>query len=123
MTPTDQTSLIHPSYRHLDRTIRLAGLSLVQWTELVIAGAVAFALAQILPFGGTYNVSVAVTIAGVPIAAALAAGSSAESPIDVLVQTVRWRRAAKLYDPSLAAEHAPAGYRLSADGARKDGSA
>jgi hypothetical protein len=114
MSTNDQHSLIHPTYRHLERSIRLAGLSLAQWAQLVTAGAVAYALAQHLPFGGTYSVSVAVTVAGVPVAAAVAAGSGGVRPLALLVATVRWRGTAKLHLPGVAASAPPAGYRLDA---------
>ncbi len=120
MSPTEPTSLIHPTYRHLERTMRLAGLSLARWTQLVVAGAVAYALAHVLPFGGTYNASVAVTIAGVPVAAAVAAGSGAVRPVDVLVATLRWRRDRRLYLPGESPEPTPAGYRLRASAPRPE---
>lgn len=111
MTDLD-ASLVHPTYRHLDRRIRLAGLPLGQWVQLLAAAAAAYALAQVLPFGATYDLSVAVTIAGVPVAAALAAGT-ATNPLAVLAALARWRRLAKLYPSAKAAS--ATGYVLVGD--------
>ena len=90
MSRSDATSLLHPAYRHLDRTVRLAGLSLAQWTQLVAAGVVAWALARVLPFGATYDLSIAVTVAGVPVAAAFAAGSGQTSPLATVAAALRF---------------------------------
>lgn len=112
MSTMEPASLIHPAYRHLDRRVRLAGLTLAQWSQLVASAATAYALAKVLPFGDTYNVSVAVTLAGVPVAALIAAGTGAVHPLDVLLAIARWRRTAGLYLPGVADDDAPAGYRL-----------
>ena len=102
MSPSDTASLVHPAYRHLDRTGRLAGLSLGQWSQLVAAGVVAWLLARVLPFGSSYDLSIAVTVAGVPVAATLAAGSGHASPLMTLVAALRWRRHAGVYAPGVA---------------------
>lgn len=111
MSRSDATSLLHPAYRHLDRTVRLAGLSLAQWTQLVAAGVVAWALARVLPFGATYDLSIAVTVAGVPVAAAFAAGSGQTSPLATVAAALRWRRRAAVYAPGIA-DPAITGYAL-----------
>lgn len=106
---TDAPSLIHPTYRYLDRSVRLAGLTLGQWALLVGAGAGAWLLARVLPFSSTYDLSVGLAIAGVPAAASLAAGADAVHPLAHLRAVVRWRRRAAVYLPG--AEDAD-GYRL-----------
>lgn len=111
MSRSDAASLLHPAYRHLDRTVRLAGLSLAQWTQLVAAGVIAWALARVLPFGATYNLSIAVTVAGIPVAAAFAAGTGQTSPLATVAAAIRWRRRAGVYAPGLA-DAAITGYAL-----------
>ncbi|HEX8082654.1 MAG TPA: hypothetical protein VF529_00080 [Solirubrobacteraceae bacterium] len=95
-------SLIHPTYRYLDRAVRLAGLTLAQWTQLVGAGAGAWLLARALPFSATYDLSVAIAIVGVPVAASLAAGADAVHPVAQLRAVLAWRRRAAVYLPGAA---------------------
>jgi hypothetical protein len=110
------TSLIHPTYRHLDRAIRLAGLTPVQWLQLIGAGAAAWLLAHVLPFGSTYDLSIAVTVAGAPVAASLAAGAGSAHPLAELRARFRARRRARRYEPAdPAAGTTAAGYRLTDD--------
>lgn len=108
--------LIHPTYRYLDRQVRLAGLTLAQWTQLVAGGVSAWLLARLLPFSATYDLSIAVTLAGVPIAASLAAGTDTVHPLAFLRQVARWRRRASVYLPGIETE--PSGYALRGEGAR-----
>ena len=108
------TSLIHPTYRYLDRAVRLAGLTLWQWTQLVGAGVGAWLLARILPFSGTYGLSIGITIAGVPVAASLAAGADAVHPLAQLRAVLAGRRCAAVYLPGAEAASVT-GYRLVAE--------
>jgi hypothetical protein len=62
----------HPTYQHLEDRIRLAGLSLLQWAQLCVCALAAFGLSKLLPLPGSWSVSVAVTICGLPAAAAIA---------------------------------------------------
>ena len=111
---SNDSSLIHPTYRHLDRPIRLGGLTPVQWAQLVASGAAAWLLAKVLPFGSTYDLSVAVTIAGIPAAASLAAGTGSGHPFAQIRAVLTWRRRARLYVPcATTADVAAKGYRLS----------
>src|SRR6478672_9434375 len=64
--------MLHPTYQHLEDRIRLAGLSLLQWAQLFVCALAAFGLAKLLPLPGSWSVSVAVTICGLPAAAAVA---------------------------------------------------
>ncbi|HEX8121236.1 MAG TPA: hypothetical protein VF549_08220 [Solirubrobacteraceae bacterium] len=107
----DAPSLIHPTYRYLDRAVRLAGLTLAQWSQLVAAGVGAWLLAQLLPFSSTYNLSVAISLAGMPVAASLAAGADTVHPLAQARAVMRWRRVAAVYMPGADAT-VPSGYRL-----------
>ncbi len=89
--------MIHPCYRHLTREIRLAGLTVTQWAYIVVAVFVAFMLTRVLPFGETYNLSVAVTIAGTPAAATVAGAAGEVHFFAYMKALVRWRRTAKPY--------------------------
>ena len=108
---TDAPALIHPTYRYLDRAVRLAGLTLSQWSQLVAACVGAWLLARVLPFSGTYDLSIAITIAGAPAAASLAAGADTVHPFAQLRALLAWRRRAAVYLPGATVE-AIAGYRL-----------
>jgi hypothetical protein len=108
---TDASALIHPTYRYLDRSVRLAGLTLSQWAQLVGAGVGAWLLARVLPFSGTYDLSIGITIAGVPVAASLAAGAESVHPFAQLRALVAWRRRAAVYLPGAGAASTD-GYRL-----------
>ena len=64
--------MLHPTYQHLEDRIRLAGLSLLQWAQLFVCALAAFGLSKLLPLPGSWSVSVAVTVCGLPAAAAIA---------------------------------------------------
>lgn len=104
--------LIHPTYKHLSRQIRLAGLTLTQWTYLVAAGAAAFALSHLLPFSDTYNLSVAITIAGTPAAATLAGATGETHLFGYIAALIQWRRHATLHEPGRPSRNPSAGYTL-----------
>lgn len=106
---TDTPPLMHPTYRYLDRAVRLAGLTLSQWAQLVGAGVGAWLLARLLPFSSTYDLSVAISIAGVPVAASLAAGADTVHPFAHVSAVVAWRGRAAVYLPGATPS---LGYRL-----------
>jgi hypothetical protein len=106
--------LIHPTYRHLGREIRIAGLPLTHWGHLVVAGLGAYLLSRLLPFGAAYNLSVAVTIAGTPAAIVLAGGTGEVELLAYGRAVVRWRRNAAVYAAG-AAPATPMGYALVAE--------
>jgi hypothetical protein len=108
---SSEPTLIHPTYRYLDRAVRLAGLTLTQWAQLVAAGIGAWLLARVLPFSGTYDLSVAISLAGVPVAASLAAGTDAVHPLRLVRDVIAWRRRAAIYLPG-ATGAGIGGYRL-----------
>jgi hypothetical protein len=91
------SSLIHPTYKHLGREIRLAGLTLTQWSLLVVAGVTAYGISKILPFSDTYNLSVAIAIAGAPAAATFAGATGDVHLFSFLRAVIRWRRSAAVY--------------------------
>lgn len=100
MTSSEATSLIHATYRHLDRPIRIGGLTLIQWAQLTASAIAAWALAKLLPLSATYDVSVALSITGAPAAIAIAAGTGETRPFRYLADVVRWRRHAAIYLPA-----------------------
>ena len=99
-----EPTLIHPTYRHIDRPVHICGLTIGQWTRLAVACAVAWPLAEILPFTATYDAAVAITLTGTPLAISFAAGSAAEHPLAPARAWLRWRCRPKLYQ---AAESRP----------------
>ena len=97
---TEPPSTIHPTYRHLDRPVRLAGLTLAHWVQLVLAGAVAYGVAQLLPFSPTWSLSIATTLAGTPLAVSIGAASgTTPDPVAYARALWRWRRNARVYVP------------------------
>ena len=84
--------MLHPTYKHLEDRIRLAGLSLAQWAQLFVCALGAFGLSKLLPLPGSWAVSVAITVCGLPAAGAVA---FMQADFDVqrwLVDAVRFRR-------------------------------
>ena len=77
--------------------IRIAGLTLVHWTLLTLAGCGARALAQLLPFSATYDLSIALSLTGAPAATAIAAGTGEAHPFRYLRDVISWRRTAAVY--------------------------
>ncbi len=63
---------MHPTFKHLEDRIRLGGLALGQWAQLLICGVAAYLLSTLLPLPGSWSVSVAVTVCGLPAARAIA---------------------------------------------------
>ena len=91
--------MLHPTYQHLEDRIRLAGLSLLQWAQLFVCAVAAFGLSKLLPFPGSWSVSVAVTVCGLPAAAAIA---FMQADFDVprwLLDAAGFHRAPRRYAP------------------------
>src|SRR3712207_5349615 len=97
MSRGHDSTLVHPTYRQLDRPIRIAGLTLAHWAHLTAAGCGAWAFAQLLPFSSTYDLSIALSLTGAPAATAIAAGTSDANPLRYLADILRWRRASCVY--------------------------
>jgi hypothetical protein len=88
---------VHTTYKHLEDRIRLGGLTLGQWIQLLVCGLAAYALSTLLPLPGSWSVSVAVTVCGLPAAGAIAFMSA---DFDVLAwgrAGVRWWRSPKRF--------------------------
>jgi hypothetical protein len=84
--------VLHPTYQHLEDRIRLAGLTLLQWAQLFVCAMAAFGLSKLLPLPGSWSLSVAVTVCGLPAAAAI---SFMQADFDVrrwLLDAVGFRR-------------------------------
>jgi hypothetical protein len=91
--------VFHPTYQHLEDRIRLAGLSLLQWAQLFVCAVAAFGLSKLLPLPGSWSVSVAVTVCGLPAAAAIA---FMQADFDVprwLLDAVEFRRGPRRFAP------------------------
>ena len=108
----DDASLVHPTYQYLERRPRFLGLTFLQWGQLAACACAAWLLAKLLPLPGSYDVSIAVTIAGIPAAGALVAMDADFDVLAWLRALVRWRRSAGLYLPGLAPNSAMSGYVL-----------
>ena len=92
-------SLVHPTYRHLERRTRLFGLTFLQWAQVTVCVLAAWLLSRVLPLPGPYDVSVAVTLAGIPAAAAVVA-TDADHDVLALLRGLRsWRTARAIYLP------------------------
>lgn len=105
--------MVHPTYGYLERRIRVASLTWLQWTQLLSALLGAYVLSRVLPLAAPYNLSVALTVCGLPAAWSLVATNG---EIDVRGQITgwwRWRRMRGLYlsggEPAPPARRAAAG--------------
>lgn len=92
--------LIHPTYRHLDRAIRLAGLPLAHWAAIAASGVGAWLLAKLLPLPSSVALSIALTLTGTPVALLLATGGTTASPVRVLRARARHRKLTRTLTPS-----------------------
>jgi hypothetical protein len=99
--------VVHPTYKHLEDRVRLAGLTLGQWSQLLICGLAAYALATLLPLPSSWSVSVAVTACGLPAASAITFMSADSDVCRWLRAAVRWRRAPRRYLGADAAAGSP----------------
>ena len=96
---------MHPTYRHLEDRIRLGGLTLGQWSQLVVCGLTAYALSTLLPLPGSWSVSVAVTVCGLPAACAVAFMSADFDVLGLVRSAARWQRSPKRYAGSDGTAH------------------
>ena len=103
---------MHPTYKHLEDRIRLAGLTLGQWGELAVSGLAAYLLARVLPLPGSWSISVAVTVCGLPAACAMAMMEHDFDVIGWARAAVRFARAPRRYSAFRAPdEGAEGGWR------------
>jgi hypothetical protein len=95
---------VHPTYKHLEDRIRLGGLTLGQWAQLLGCALAAYALSTLLPLPGSWSLSVAVTVCGLPAAAAIAFMSADFDVVGLARAAVRWRRGPRRYIACAAGE-------------------
>jgi hypothetical protein len=99
--------VLHPTYKHLEDCIRLAGLSLAQWSQLFVCALGAFGLSKLLPLPGSWAVSVAITVCGLPAAGAVA---FMQADFDVrrwLSDAARFRRGPRRFLPGASGADQP----------------
>jgi hypothetical protein len=97
---------MHPTYKHLGDRVRLGGLTLGQWTQLLACALPAYALSTLLPLPGSWSLSVAVTVCGLPAAGAIAFMSADFDVVGLARAAVRWQRSRKRYAGSALLSHA-----------------
>lgn len=98
---------VHPTYKHLEDRIRLGGLTLGQWTQLMACGLAAYALSTLLPLPGSWSLSVAVTVCGLPAAAAIAFMNTDFDVLGVVRAAFRSRRTPGRFTGGAAGEVHP----------------
>lgn len=103
-----------PTYRFLNRKIRMAGLPIWQWAQVLVGLLIAFLVSRLLAvvMPSSWAMSIAITIAGMPLAAAIVA---MEADFDVpayLRAAVSWKRGPKLLLPGTDPAGDYAGYQL-----------
>ena len=94
-SPLNQS--VHPTYKHLEDRIRLGGLTVGQWSQLLVCGRAAYALSTLVPLPGSWSLTVAVTICGLPAAGAVAFMNTDFDVVQGVRAAVRWRHAPTLY--------------------------
>lgn len=90
--------MVNPTYKHLDAKIRLGGLRLGQWLQLVAAvgfAAVFGIYLSPLPAGPT--IAVSVFAAGLPVAVSFAATGLEFSAASFMAALWRWARSPRRY--------------------------
>src|SRR3954453_7878096 len=94
--------MVHPTYRYLERSTRLAGLTWRQWVLLCVGGLATYLLAKALPLPAPYGVSAALTLCGTPAAVTMAlAGTDAQLALTPHV-LVAWRASRGVHLPAVA---------------------
>jgi hypothetical protein len=92
--------MVNPTYKHLDAKMRLGGLRLSQWLQLIVAGgcAVVFGIyLSPLPAGPTITLSL--FVAGLPVAVSFAAQGLEFSVSSFLRALWRFGRSPRRYLP------------------------
>lgn len=91
---------VSPTYKGLDDRLRVSGLSVTQWAQIAASGigAIVFAIyLSPLPLGPT--ISIAVLLAGAPIAASYAFAGAEFSAVRLIGNLWRFARAKRRYLP------------------------
>jgi hypothetical protein len=107
--------MLHPTYKHLEDRIRLAGLSLAQWVQLFACALAAYGLAQLLPLPGSWSLSVAISVCGLPAACAIAFQQAEFDVRRWLLDALRFPARRGAFRPGLGELSDVAGYRLAPD--------
>ena len=111
----DESSLVHETYRHLERRITLfAGLTIAQVLQLFASALLGYGLSKLLPLPSPWNLSVGLTIAGIPATVALASSGANFDTAALLAGLIRWRRLRGLYAPGCDPVARPHGYQVTA---------
>ncbi len=105
----------HPTYKHIEGRIRLGALTLPQWAQLFVGAVLAFGLSKVLPLPGTWALSVALTVVGIPVGALVALGQADISLSRFLLSALRFRRGARRYRPGADPRHPRPGYIVHPD--------
>ena len=106
--------MFNTTYKHLEDPVKLAGLSLVQWTQILACVIAAYGVSKLLPLPGTWSLSIAVTICGMPAAAAMVA-MQADFDVTAYMRAVfRWYRRRTTHQPGANPNQAPVGYHVAA---------
>ena len=96
--------MVNPTYKHLEAKLRLGGLRLGQWFQLVLAGGVAVVFGMYvspLPAGPT--IALSVFVAGLPVSVSFAALGLEFSVRGFIAAVWRWARAPRRYVPGAGA--------------------
>jgi hypothetical protein len=92
--------MINPTYKHLDAKMRLGGLRLVQWLQLVAA--IGFAIVfgfYVSPLPPGPTIAVSIFVAGLPVSVSFAALGLEFSVSGFLAAAWRWLRSPRRYLP------------------------
>jgi hypothetical protein len=92
--------MVNPTYKHLDAKMRLGGLRLVQWLQLVAA--IGFAIVfgfYVSPLPPGPTIAVSIFVGGLPVAVSFAALGLEFSVSGFLGAIWRWLRSPRRYLP------------------------
>jgi hypothetical protein len=89
---------VNQTYKNLEAPMRVFGLTIPQWLLLIAASAAAFAFARWLsPLPAGPTLSIAVMIAGFPLATSYALAGAEFSGTALVAAVWRWRRRPRRY--------------------------
>jgi hypothetical protein len=100
------------TYKHLEDPVKLAGLSLLQWAQLLVCVIAAYGLSKLLPLPDQWALSVAVTFCGMPAAAAVVAMQADFDVAAYVGAVLRWYRHRSTYQAGANPNDLPAGYHV-----------
>lgn len=93
-------SVVNPTYKHLEQTLRVGRFSLGQWAQLLAAGLVALGFGLYLsPLPPLPTVSVSVLVGGLPLALSYAAMGLEFSVLRFATAVGAWARRPRRYLP------------------------